>query len=203
MFDPRSGRLRHTLPNPRVSTQTFEDEGMREPVFFSNDGRALVTKGTFEWVVYDVKAGRPYDPAKLNPQHAGLASWTQGDTRIQTRARDGALVVLHLGYFQSHVLGGRLIGDLLGGEPLKQLGVSPDGERFVRFDERLLLMETKVASSVIPVDGTEADKDAFGDAFLFDPAGKYLISESGPLRVWSTETGKRVGPKRDERCPGR
>lgn len=203
LFDPVSGRLRQTLPNPRVSTHTVEDEGMREPVFFSNDGRALVTKGLFELLVFDVKAGQKYDLAKLNPLHAGLSSWNQNDTRIQTRPRDGALLVFHLGWFQAHVLGGRLIGDVLSDEPLKQLAVSQDGERFVRFDERLTLMETKVRGSAVPVEGTEDDKDAYGDAFVFDLAGKYLISGTGPLRVWSAETGKRVGPKRDERCPQR
>jgi WD40 repeat protein len=205
LFDPKSGRLRQTLPNPRVPTQTFEDEGMREPVEWSRDGRTLVTKGLFELIAFDAKTGRHHDIAQLRgPQSAGLTSWNQNDSRMQTRARDGALLVLHQGRLQAHVLGGRLVGDVLDGEAFTQLAVSQDGERFLRVVEGLEIVSTSKHPSIVPLEGTAADKDAYGDgAFWFDPLGKYVISGSGPLRVWSAETGKRTGPKRDERCPER
>lgn len=205
LFDPLSGRLRQTLPNPRVPTQTFEDEGMREPVEWSRDGRTLVTKGLFEFVLFDAKTGRRHDPASLSgPQSLGLTSWNQNDSRVQTRSRDGALIVLHQGRLQAHVLGGRLIGDVLDGEALTQLAVTRDGEKFLRVVDGLEVVSTSTARASVLLEGTEADRDAYGDEmFWFDPLGKYVVSGGGPLRVWNAETGKRVGPKRDERCPAR
>lgn len=123
---------------------------------------------------------------------------------MRTRSRDGALLVLHQGRLQAHVLGGQLVGDVLDGEAFTQLAVSTDGERFLRVFEGLEVVSTSTTRPIVRLEGTEADKDAYGDgAFWFDPSGRYVISGSGPLRVWNAETGKRTGPKRDDRCPER
>jgi WD40 repeat protein len=200
LFDAKTGRFKGTLPDPRIKAKTFEDEGMIEPVEFSSDGRVLVARDSYGLFAFDVKRGRRYDPQKaLSPE---VNPWTQTDTRIVHRARDDALLVLDRGHVQARFEAGRLVAEDLAADAMRQLSVSSDGEMFLRFANRLEVVETKPGGRVVELEGSEVDKDAFSDQELvFAPGNGFVMSALfGPLRIWSTATGKRVGPKRDERC---